>query len=1772
MEPHFDDRPFTTKGNIKQDMHTHTDEKTFRCVHCSKCLAATASLKRDTCTCMLVPISPRHLECNECNKCFEHMSDFKKHLETSSDVDEDNAGFVRCKVCSKSFPRSDCLKHLMLIHSDDKTVQCDVCFNFKKHVDTHFDDGPLECTVCNKSFSRRECLKHHMLNHSDDRRFRCEVCSKDFTRSFDLEMHLLIHSGKKPFRCGMCLKKFQSKEGIEQHMLIHTGVKSFKCEECGKCFARSDNLKQHMLSHTFKCEECGKCFARSDNLKQHMLSHTFKCEECGKCFARSDNLKQHMLSHTFKCEECGKCFARRDNLEQHMLCHTAAEKHFKCGVCHKSFSESRGLKTHMLDHTDEQEPKKKRFKTVDELELKSIVLDSKSKSTLKTTTWGVKIFKEWLEFSGGSQEFETLSPDKLNTSLKKFYAEVRNTDGSFYSKSSYVGLRAAIQRHLRQPPRERSINILQDNDFHTANNVFIAMLKKIKQLGLANPTHHEAISKEDLLKIRKQQSVDDPTKLQQKVWFDLTLGFGRRVCENQRQLSRGSFAINIDDVGCEYIAMTHREATKNHPGGIGDTDKSKTFIYATGTPSCPVFSFRKYVSKLNPQNNTFFQQPRKQATERDKLWYTTKALGHNALTTMMKRISKDCRLSKEYTNQCVRSTAVTLLSHAGVEAREIVKITGHKNEQSLSSCKTESSTAQKRHYSAILQNDAPNVPAPDSSSVSKSTNFYSPDQKYVRPGRPCPFCDFFSQNSKLSRHISLKHGDILEVKNALQMPRTARLQAFDHFKKRSIFLTNKMLLANSNNEILMTEKKSGSSQTVVCQRCKGFYAKRSFYKHKKRCRSKAIVDNTAVESGPVPVEMLASCEEDEDFTVNVLSKFYQDPVGNVCKSNSMIKKIGLHLWQKSKKDREKRSLVRKSVTRDMRILELLFLEFRKQTTHGEGEDATFSDMFKREYLDYLKQAIESLIYSKPNGGLVKSALMYLINTAGQIIQADFFIQNMDEEASEVDKFLKIYHCAGATNSGMAVSVGGDKWKGSECRGRHMEERWVPGVTNGRAVGVEGIISETTTGYPIANLFFFFSFFFDVLGCPYINIHSFDDANSFNFVITGVFIMVTKDEYLKGILSRDYGGRCLHREVNSERFTSRSPPELSAPADKKAFQCGMCMKLFSAKSHIKRHMVVHSGEKPFECVVCLKCFALSSNLKQHILIHNVDNYLKCDAPTACFTPRQFVENGEKSYECVLSATSGIQKPQQLVENGEKLFDSDASTNTCSSNRQPQVRENSEKSFECDMSSTSFTEKSQRLMENGEKLFKCNVTTTSTCSSSQAQPQFVSTDKKLFECKVLSTKGPKHKTNLTEYLVPQMTIKRFQCGECLKTFTHNSSLKEHMNLHTGKKPHECKICLKSFNQSVSLRHHMLFVHTGNSRPFRCGLCGQSFMVSSKLNQHMLLHSPDNPYKCAVCGRYFSFDHQFKNHILIHTSEKPYTCEVCAKVFNRSEYLKQHMLVHTGEKPYKCDLCGRRFTQRGGLKFHRTTRACEKTFECRVCKEQYKDKHSLTEHMSSHSGEIDFEKPFQCEVCEKRFSRPGYLKKHTMIHSGEKPYKCEVCGKYFARKGGLKFHRTTHTREKTLECHHCKNLYKTKYSLKDHLLTHMRDKDFENPYKCAVCAKDFTSPKYLKLHMMLHTGEKPYKCGECGREFVQSSSLKRHMATHTGENVFKCHECEKQYKDRYSLRDHLIIHVRERNLKILSSVQPVNLQNLSVVQHVSAKGFQLISTNEATYSNFT
>ena len=182
------------------------------------------------------------------------------------------------------------------------------------------------------------------------------------------------------------------------------------------------------------------------------------------------------------------------------------------------------------------------------------------------------------------------------------------------------------------------------------------------------------------------------------------LFFCRRGRKNLRQLKKTDFEIKVNSQGKRCVVKTTDELTKNHRAHD---------VQAEDFPFCPVSSFEKYLSVLNPMNEYLFQRPKKSAGE-GEIWYDNMVVGENTLGKKMKVISHQAELSKIYTNHSIRATTITILDRSGFEARHIMSVSGHRNESSINTySKTDTNTKTNMAGSlmAVIDNNKHTVVA-----------------------------------------------------------------------------------------------------------------------------------------------------------------------------------------------------------------------------------------------------------------------------------------------------------------------------------------------------------------------------------------------------------------------------------------------------------------------------------------------------------------------------------------------------------------------------------------------------------------------------------------------------------------------------------------------------------------------------------------------------------------------------------------------------------------------------------------------------------------------------------------------------------------------------------------------------------------------------------------------------------------------------------------------------------------------------------------------------
>ncbi|KAK2514491.1 LOW QUALITY PROTEIN: zinc finger protein 740 [Columba livia] len=62
---------------------------------------------------------------------------------------------------------------------------------------------------------------------------------------------------------------------------------------------------------------------------------------------------------------------------------------------------------------------------------------------------------------------------------------------------------------------------------------------------------------------------------------------------------------------------------------------------------------------------------------------------------------------------------------------------------------------------------------------------------------------------------------------------------------------------------------------------------------------------------------------------------------------------------------------------------------------------------------------------------------------------------------------------------------------------------------------------------------------------------------------------------------------------------------------KNFVCDHCCGAFRSSYHLKRHILIHTGEKPFECNVCDMRFIQKYHLERHKRVHSGEKPYQCE---------------------------------------------------------------------------------------------------------------------------------------------------------------------------------------------------------------------------------------------------------------------------------------------------------------------------------------------------------------------------------------------------------------------------------------------------------------------------------------------------------------------------------------------------------------------------------
>jgi len=152
-----------------------------------------------------------------------------------------------------------------------------------------------------------------------------------------------------------------------------------------------------------------------------------------------------------------------------------------------------------------------------------------------------------------------------------------------------------------------------------------------------------------------------------------------------------------------------------------------------------------------------------------------------------------------------------------------------------------------------------------------------------------------------------------------------------------------------------------------------------------------------------------------------------------------------------------------------------------------------------------------------------------------------------------------------------------------------------------------------------------------------------------------------------------------------------------------YKCNVCQYTAMYSSHLKRHIMSHTGERPYKCSICEYSCSTASNLKSHNRIHTGEKPYQCaichySATHAGDLKRHNrIHTGEKPYQCTICDYScsepGPLKKHIRIHTGEKPYkctNCSYSCSTASSLKSHSRIHTGEKPYSCKLCNASFSQ--------------------------------------------------------------------------------------------------------------------------------------------------------------------------------------------------------------------------------------------------------------------------------------------------------------------------------------------------------------------------------------------------------------------------------------------------------------------------------------------------
>ncbi|RXG62301.1 hypothetical protein Avbf_10768 [Armadillidium vulgare] len=262
--------------------------------------------------------------------------------------------------------------------------------------------------------------------------------------------------------------------------------------------------------------------------------------------------------------------------------------------------------------------------------------------------------------------------------------------------------------------------------------------------------------------------------------------------------------------------------------------------------------------------------------------------------------------------------------------------------------------------------------------------------------------------------FKLVHKNEPEVNRALALPCDDRRKIFELLRKRGIDYENQRRLKSNavqkSCEDLIGERKTHANKVRRCPVCKGFYVSKYFTLHIKKCEEKY---NCSSHADPIKFSSKTGhvlLEEDfsnvpfnSSYVSQVLERFKDDDIGNMCRTNKLLIYIGYYLFlskaEEKAEEREKSQTDKKYIMGKMRLLCRLYVQFKSEIQ----KDVSLQEMFNRSYMPEFKRAVLKTVEKAKTS---RHILGFLILKTISILESRLSVLKREDEGKEMVEFRK----------------------------------------------------------------------------------------------------------------------------------------------------------------------------------------------------------------------------------------------------------------------------------------------------------------------------------------------------------------------------------------------------------------------------------------------------------------------------------------------------------------------------------------------------------------------------------------------------------------------------------------------------------------------------------------------------------------------------------------------------------------------------------------------